>query len=297
MVSVLILTKNEEQDLPGCLESVSWCDDIHVLDSYSSDATVSIAEEKGVFITQRMFDGYASQRNAGLALDFKYNWIFILDADERIPIALHRIIIEGIKRAGDNVAGFRIRRRDFLGHSWLKYAQLSPFFIRLVKKGKVYYHREINEVIEADGLIEELDGYFDHYPFSKGYRHWLEKHNTYSTMEAERWVEEQRGCFYFSWRKALFAKDFTERRFHQKGLFYKMPCRPLIKWIYMVFVRKAFLDGKAGLTYAALQFAYEYFIVLKTREILSYKKSAEITTSESALMINRKKEEQSIVNR
>ena len=61
--------------------------------------------------------------------------------------------------------------------------------------------------------------------------------------------------------------DFHTRRLHQKALFYRLPARPLVKWFYMVFVRRAFLDGSAGLTYAALQCFYEYLIVLKTREL------------------------------
>src|SRR4051812_21283128 len=89
MISVLILTKNEEKDLPGCLESVSWSDDVHVFDSKSTDRTCAIAEESGAKVSRRAFDGYASQRNAALhGLGFKHPWTLILDADERVPAAL-----------------------------------------------------------------------------------------------------------------------------------------------------------------------------------------------------------------
>jgi glycosyltransferase involved in cell wall biosynthesis len=269
MLSILILTKNEEQDLPDCLKSVAWSDDIHVFDSYSNDKTVEIAKEFGAIVTQRKFDNYASQRNAALEnLPFRYEWIFILDADERIPMSLKDEIEVRLLNIDEVFNGFRIRRRDFLNDRWLKHAQLSPYYIRLVRKGKANYHREVNEVIEVDGRIEDLKGYFDHYPFSKGYSHWLNKHNQYSTLEAKRWIEEQNGHFNFSVRKALFSKDFAEKRYHQKGLFYKIPARPLIKWLYMVIGRRAFLDGKAGFTYAFLQAIYEYFIVLKTKEMI-----------------------------
>ena len=273
MISVLILTKNEEQDLPGCLESVSWCDDIHVFDSYSDDKTIEITKRAGAIITQRVFDGYASQRNAALQnLNFKYSWIFILDADERIPAELVSVLKEKINSASKTTAGYRIQRKDYLANTWLKYSQISPFYIRLVKKGMASYHREINEVIEVRGEVLDINGYFDHYPFSKGYSHWLEKHNSYSTMEAKRWLEEQTGTVDFSLKKALFSEDFSEKRYHQKGLFYKLPGRPLIKWLYMVLVRRAFLDGRAGLTYATLQAIYEYFIVLKSNELLAAQK-------------------------
>ena len=72
MISILILTKNEERDLPGCLASVAWSDDVHVFDSLSTDATAEIAKAAGATVATRPFDGYASQRNAGLALPFSF---------------------------------------------------------------------------------------------------------------------------------------------------------------------------------------------------------------------------------
>jgi glycosyltransferase involved in cell wall biosynthesis len=274
MVSVLILTKNEENDLPGCLQSVAWCDDVHVFDSYSTDSTAQIALVAGAKVIQREFDNYASQRNAALdTIAYKYEWLLILDADERVPDALVKNIYEAIRNAPAEVNGYRIRRRDYLWDTWLKHAQISPYYIRLIRLGKAKYTREVNEVLEVDGAVKELPGYFDHYPFSKGISHWVSKHNSYSTMEAKRWIEENTGGEKFSIPKALFSNDFSRRRYHQKGLFYKIPGRPLIKWIYMVIWRRAFLDGKAGLTYAMLQSIYELFIVLKTREMLTKVKS------------------------
>jgi glycosyltransferase involved in cell wall biosynthesis len=273
MISVLILTKNEEQDLPGCLASIAWCDDIHVFDSFSTDQTLEIAKEAGAIVTQRVFDGYASQRNAALKdLDYKYPWILILDADERIPTKLEKLMKEKVNTAANDTNGYRIRRKDYLFNTWLKYSQISPYYIRLVRKGKASYHREINEVLMVEGNVEEINGYFDHYPFSKGFKHWLDKHNQYSSMEAQRWLEEQIGGEQFSIKKALFNKDFSNKRYHQKGVFYKLPGRPIIKWVYMVFIRRAFLDGKAGLTYATLQAIYEYFIVLKSKELIKEQK-------------------------
>jgi glycosyltransferase involved in cell wall biosynthesis len=269
MISVLILTKNEEQDLPGCLASIAWCDDIHVFDSFSTDQTLEIAKEAGAIVTQRVFDGYASQRNAALKdLDYKYPWILILDADERIPTKLEKLMKEKVNTAANDTNGYRIRRKDYLFNTWLKYSQISAYYIRLVRKGEASYHREINEVLMVEGNVEAMGSYFDHYPFSKGFKHWLDKHNQYSSMEAQRWLDEQNGEEEFSVKKALFNSDFSNKRYHQKGLFYKLPGRPLIKWLYMVFIRRAFLDGKAGITYATLQAIYEYFIVLKSKELL-----------------------------
>jgi glycosyltransferase involved in cell wall biosynthesis len=265
-ISVLILTKNEEQDLPACLASVAWCDDIHVFDSHSTDATQQIARDAGAHLHTRIFDDYATHRNAALSNPFKYPWVFLLDADERptpeLSAEMQRVVLE----APANTAGFRLRRHDFLFGTWLRHAQISPFYIRLVRPGRARYTRAINEVLEVDGPVAELTQPLDHFPFSKGIAAWVAKHNTYSTMEAELIVRGE-GLKDPSLRAALTHPDFHTRRLHQKALFYRMPARPLIKWCYMMFVRGAILDGRAGVTYATLQAFYEYLIVLKTREL------------------------------
>jgi len=265
-ISVLILTKNEERDLPGALASVAWSDDIHVFDSQSTDATAEIARAAGAHVHTRAFDDYATQRNAALAIPFKYPWVFLPDADERptpeLSAEMQRVVLE----APANTAGFRVRRRDFLFGTWLKHAQISPYYIRLVRPERAKYTRAINEVLEVDGPVAELLAPLDHFPFSKGIAHWVAKHNTYSTMEAELIVRQQ-GLQNPSLRTALRGPDFHTRRLHQKALFYRTPGRPLIKWLYMMFLRGAILDGAAGVTYATLQSIYEYFIVVKTKEL------------------------------
>jgi len=171
-----------------------------------------------------------------------------------------------VNEAPANNAGFRLRRRDFLFGTWLKHAQISPYYIRLVRVGHARYTRAVNEVLEVDGPVAELLHPLNHFPFSKGMEHWVAKHNRYSTMEAELIVRQQ-GLQNPSLRAALMHPDFHTRRLHQKALFYRMPARPLLKWCYMMFLRGAVLDGMAGVTYATLQSFYEYLIVLKTREL------------------------------
>jgi glycosyltransferase involved in cell wall biosynthesis len=265
-ISVLILTKNEERDLPGALASVAWSDDVHVFDSQSTDRTAEIARAAGAQVHTRAFDDYATHRNAAFGLPFKHPWVFLLDADERptpeLSAEMQRVVME----APANTAGFRLRRRDFLFGTWLKHAQISPYYIRLVRPERAKYTRAINEVLEVDGPVAELVAPLDHFPFSKGIAHWVAKHNTYSTMEAEL-IFRQQGLQNPSLRSALRDPDFHTRRMHQKALFYRLPGRPLIKWCYMMFVRGAVLDGAAGVTYATLQSIYEYLIVLKTKEL------------------------------
>ena len=266
MISVLILTKNEERDLPGALASVAWSDDVHVFDSCSTDATVEIARAAGAQVHSRAFDDYATHRNAALRTTFKHPWVFLLDADERPTPELCAEMQRVVGEAPANTAGFRLRRRDYLFGTWLKHAQLTPFYIRLVRPKRAKYTRAINEVLEVDGTIAELAHPLDHFPFSKGFAVWMTKHNTYSTMEAEL-IFCQQGLQKPSLLAALRDPNFHTRRLHQKAIFYRMPGRPLVKWLYMMFVRGAVLDGAAGVTYATLQAIYEYMIVLKTKEL------------------------------
>lgn len=270
MISILILTKNEEQDLPGCLQSVLWSDDIHVYDSNSTDRTVEIAKSFGAKITQRAFDNWAAHQNWGLAnIPFKYPWVFYLDADERVSEELKNELMQ-FDASDSRHAAFEIRRRDFAWNGkWLKHAQMSPFYLRLFRPDKMRYERLVNPLSIPDGPVGRLAGFLDHYPFSKGFKQWWQRHLGYADMEAETRLGDLSKAKSFSIGKALFSKDFTERRYHQKGLFYKLPGRPIIKWLYMMIWRRAFLDGRAGITYATLQSIYEYFIVLKTKELLN----------------------------
>ena len=271
-ISVLILTKNEEQDLPGCLESVNWCNDIHVFDSHSDDRTVQIAQTFGASVIQRKFGNWAEHQNWGLQnIKFKHPWVLYIDADERVSASLLKSLQTLVPLDGNAVA-YEIRRRDFAWNNvWLKHAQMSPFYIRLFRPEKMRYERLVNPVSVVDGPVSRVEGFLDHYPFSKGFRFWFTRHLGYADMEATMRLTEIGNGVKFSVKEALLGKDFTVRRYHQKGLFYKLPGRPVIKWLYMVFCRMAFLDGFTGVTYATLQAVYEYFIVLKTKELLSQK--------------------------
>lgn len=268
-ISVLVLTKNEEQDLPACLASVAWSDDIHVFDSFSDDATVEIARAGGARVTQRAFDDWSTHQNWGLAnIPFRHPWVFYIDADERATPELARSMLAAVAAPGGNVA-FRFRRRDFLMGRWIRHVQAQPYSMRLFRPERMRYRRIINPVPTPDGPVGMLEGYLDHYPFSKGLTHWLARHNGYSTLEARQILLNRADGTPFSLRKALFERDFHARRFHQKELFYRLPARPLLKFLLLYVVRGGFLDGRAGLTYATLQSIYEYMIVAKTRELES----------------------------
>jgi len=278
-VSVLILTKNEEQSLPGCLQSVSWADEIHVYDSFSEDATIAIARDHGALITQRVFDNWAEHQNWGLRnIAFKHPWVFYLDADERVTTALVQGIAQAIEKP-DSYVAFQILRRDFFQGCALTHVQTSPYYQRLFRPEKMRYERLVNPVSLPDGPVGKVEGFLNHFPFSKGISQWLERHNSYSSFEARQIMNNRLSHSGFSLKKAVSSSDFHEKRFHQKEIFYRLPARPLVKFCLLYFLKRGFLDGKGGLTYAVLQSIYEYMIVLKTREL--EQEAREVTDIES----------------
>jgi glycosyltransferase involved in cell wall biosynthesis len=269
MISVLVLTKNEEQDLPGCLDSVAWSDDIHVYDSHSEDRTVDIARARRATVTQRAFDNWSAHQNWGLQnIPFRHPWVFYIDADERATPELAVAMRSAAASPAGHVA-FQVQRRDFLMGTWLRHVQASPYYMRLFRPERMRYERLVNPVSIADGPVGRIDGYLDHFPFSKGVTHWLNRHNSYSTLEARQILENRAKGESFSLYQALLSGEFHRRRFHQKELFYRLPARPMVKFALLYLAKLGFLDGRAGLTYATLQAIYEYMIVLKSRELES----------------------------
>jgi len=265
--SILLLTLNEETNLPACLEAISWCDDIVVLDSFSTDRTVEIAEKAGARVFQRKFDGFAGQRNHALEnIDFKHEWIFHLDADEIMTRALRLEIKQTI--GSTTFDAFQVPSKMMLFGRWLRYSGTYPAFqVRLTRhpgfKFKQVGHGQ-QENINPSGIGTLQQSYF-HYSFSKGFGEWFERHNRYSLQDAKESIRHQREHT-IDWA-GLFASDKTRRRRALKGLSYRLPFRPVFRFIYMFFFRLGFLDGVPGLIYCLLLTIYELTIVLKIIEI------------------------------
>jgi len=265
MISVIILTSNEEINIGGCLESLSWADDVVVLDSLSCDRTVAIAEEYGARVIKRRFDGYASQRNFGLQLEFKYDWILMIDADERICPDLHKEIVEEVNRKDNPICLYRVRRKDHFFGKWIKHSSGYPtWFGRVFRKGCVTVEREINEEYHTNGEVGFLHEHLTHYPFNRGVTYWLERHNSYSSMEASRLLQESGDPV--SW-KFFFGKDPALRRKAFKQVAYRMPFRPLLTFCFLYVFKGGLLDGSPGFHFSLMRSIYEYFINLKIREI------------------------------
>ena len=263
----MVLTLNEAINIESCLQTLKWSDDIVVLDSKSTDPTMEIAQQCGARIYERPFDNWSAHQNWAVSnIDFRHSWVLYFDADERCTPELRDEIL---KVASPQVleSAFRIRRRDYFMGRWLKHAQLYPtWLVRLFRPDKIRYERLVNPIAVVDGPIGSLSNDIIHYPFSHGISHWINRHNNYSDLEAQELLKvlaNRSGS-----DAKLFSRDPNERRRALKDVFFRLPARPAIKFVYYYLVRRGFLDGRAGLTYSTLQAIYEYMIDCKYGELL-----------------------------
>jgi glycosyltransferase involved in cell wall biosynthesis len=267
MISVLILTKNEELNLPHCLESLTWCDDIVVLDSGSSDRTVEIAERAGARVIVRPFDNWSSHLNwAGAEIEFKHPWLYYSDADEVMPEELRRELMSIAGDASNAHQAYRLRYKNFFMGRWIKHCGIYPVWVlRFYRPEAVRWERLVNPTAVISGSESRLQSHFHHFSFRKGMSAWVEKHNSYSTHEALESIRSlQAGRI--PWGDLFQFKNPAARRVAMKELSFRMPCRAQLRFLYMYFIQLGFLDGLPGYHYCKLLSIYEYLITLKIRE-------------------------------
>ncbi len=266
-VSVFIETLNEEKNLTQCLRHTAWSDDIVVLDSYSSDKTLDIARDAGARIYQRKFDNRGNHWNWSVRnIEFKHPWVYHCDADETVTQELADEILAVTSDASRKEVAYQVRYKNMFMGKWIKHSTMYPVWImRLWKPDKIRWERLVNCVPVVDGPVGYLQNHFHHFSFSKGLYAWIEKHNKYSTHEAEETIRDLEHAR-MDWR-GLFSAEPAKRRVALKQLSFRMPCRPLLRFAYMYLARGGILDGKPGLTYCALVSIYEYMICCKVNEM------------------------------
>lgn len=267
-VSTLILTLNEASNLPACLAALTWCDDVVVLDSGSTDDTVKIAVSLGARVVTHAFDCFADQRNYGLDhVEFAHQWVLHLDADEIVSPDFAAALSS--LEPSTEIDGYRVPFKMMLFGKWLRHAGMWP-----AHQVRIGHARRLRFVQVGHGQREALPpsrvGDFseaiEHYSFSKGMLPWLQKHLDYAADEAALVVAERR-----SGRTGplnLFKADPTSRRRVAKSLASRLPnsLRPLARFTYVYVWRLGFLDGRAGLTYALLLSTYEAAIAVLAEE-------------------------------
>jgi glycosyltransferase involved in cell wall biosynthesis len=255
--SVLILTLDEERNLPGCLASVAGADDVVVLDSGSQDATVALAEAAGARVFYRRFDSFAGQRNyAQRALAFRHRWVFHLDADERFTPELAAECAR-VSAASPDCDGYYAAPRMLFQGRWIPrctdYPAWQARFVRAPAFTFVQAGHGQREA--ADMRMGRLTANYLHEVLPGGPGEWLAKHRVYARAEAERLAAGAPA----PWTD-LFARDPLRRRRALKDSARLVPFRPTARFLYQYGLRAGFLDGRAGWRYCRLLARYEGFI-------------------------------------
>jgi glycosyltransferase involved in cell wall biosynthesis len=267
-VSVTILTYNEEKNILACLESCRWCDDVHVLDSGSTDRTQEMARQWGATVHEHMFATFGLQRNWAIDnIPSKYLWHFHLDADERFTPELVAEMLRLLGPDGKNSrqAAYFVPSKLMFRGKWLRHSGSYPTYqVRFFNSCKCRFvdfghgQRE-----DCTGEIGWMVNPYLHYSFSKGMADWFLKHNDYSNREALEAVTVRRMGLTFS---GLGSRDALTRRRTLKNLTFFLKARALFRFIYMYMMNGGWLDAAPGFHHCMMMASYEYWIELKIRE-------------------------------
>lgn len=233
-ISVVVLTQNNAGTLEQTLQSVSFCDEILVIDDHSTDETVTIAKQHNAAVYTRALDGdFASQRNFGLS-KAKHEWVLFVDSDETVSPALRKEIMEAIQNV--DVNGFFLRRQDILWGRELQHGETEKVrLLRLARVGKGKWQRPVHEVWQVAGAVGTLTHPLHHTPHPN-VAHFLADINTYSTINAQ----------YF------FTRKTPASVFH-------IVAYPAAKFIQNYIMRRGFMDGMPGIV-VALMMSFHSFL-------------------------------------
>jgi len=232
-LSAVVLTKNEEANIEECLRSVAFAEEIIVIDDYSDDRTVEIAEKQGARVFKRhLGDNFAAQRNIGLE-KASARWVLFVDADERVEPKLGKEIIDGVKRI-DTVGYFIVRRDSFFG-KFLRFGEFSSGgafgnakILRLGRKGAGRWKRSVHEYWDIRGKCRAFSTSLLHYPHPTLWE-FIKDINYFSTLHATALKEEG--------KRPSVAK---------------IVIWPVGKFVYNMIFRLGFLDGLEGFIVAIL---------------------------------------------
>lgn len=268
MISVVILTMNEAANLPRCLASVAWSDDVVVLDSGSTDATIAVAKEHGARVLMRPFDSFAGQRNFAMEhAGFRHPWVLHLDADEVVTPAL-RGELQALSAADSTPHPvYRVAAKIIFMGRWLKHAGMYPAYqVRFGRKDALRFidHGHGQREVQPPEQVGTLQSPLEHYNFSKGVNDWFARHLRYAEREARLLLAERTQPLRLG---ELFSADATLRRRALKRVAGHLPLRPWLRFLYAGVLRGGFLDGLSGLRYARMLAIYQRFIDLNLHEL------------------------------
>jgi len=279
MISVVILTLNEAENLPRCLESVRWCDDILVLDSGSTDDTAAIAVAAGARLLTRAFDTFANQRNHAMEEGgLRHPWVLHLDADEVVMPELREELLALTELQDARYPIYRVPSRLIFMGRWLRYSGMYPAYqVRFGRREQLRFvdHGHGQRESLSPDQVGTVSVPLEHYNFSKGINDWFSRHLRYARAEALQVLSD---CQEDLRLGDLLARDPTTRRRALKRLANRAPMRPALRFLYTYVIRRGFLDGRVGLRYARMLAIYQYFIDLNLVELRRQAAGLEIRT-------------------
>jgi glycosyltransferase involved in cell wall biosynthesis len=274
-ISILIPAKNEAENLPSCLASCRFAADIVVIDSASSDRTAVIAQDFGARVVQFRWDGkFPKKKNWALAnVTWKTEWVFILDADERITPALAEELRQTV--AHPECDGYYVNRRFWFLDGWLNHCGYYPSWnLRFFRHRCGRYEQlpdvgatnsgdnEVHEHVLLDGRVGRLQHEMEHFAFPS-IDVWVEKHNRYSNWEAKL-IASPEGS---SAAAAARIDPVLARKRKLKHLSRALPFRPTLRFLYHYVWRAGFLDGYRGFVFSRLMGFYEFLSTAKAHEL------------------------------
>ena len=267
-ITILILTMNEEENLPRTLESVKgFARRVVVVDSGSTDRTVEIAREHGAEVYENTWVNYATQFNWGLEnTGIDTTWTFRLDADEVVLPELATFISEELDSIGDDVDGIEIRRRMYFLGKWIRHGGVYPnYMVRIFRSDTVRCEMTLmDEHMIVEGGLHRVQADIKD-ENAKPLRWWTSKHNWYSDREmlelldASEPVEGEVGYV----KPALFGSAAERKRWWKTRFYHKVPMhwRAWLYYISRYYFRGGFLDGREGQIYHFLQAYWYRFLV------------------------------------
>lgn len=219
-ISVVVITKNEEENMVDCLESVMWADEIIVLDDYSTDNTVNIAKQFTDKVFLRKTDVEGAHRNYAYSLA-KNDWVLSLDADERASDELRQEMEELFKKPLKDAA-YAIPIKTYIGKRWIRYGGWYPAGkIRLFRKDKFRYEEaEVHPRVFIDGTYSRLTKDIIHYSY-RDFHDFFESLNNQTTLEARKWFNEKRKIGFLKiYRKFVdrFLRSYILKQGFRDGL-------------------------------------------------------------------------------
>lgn len=271
MIDVMIITKNEEANLPYCLAALrGWTKRIFVIDSGSTDRTVEIAREHGAEVVSHAWEGYARQKNWGLDnLPFESSWILIVDADEEVTPELRNALLEIASRDPQTVLedGFYINRLTYFLGCPIRHSGYFPsYHLRFSKRGTARYEdRAVHEHLLLDGPIGSIRTPMLHND-RRGLEHYVAKHNRYSTLEAQALFAELSKPPSAGGERSL-SREARLNRWLKRNVLPRLPWPGFWRFGYMYILRLGFLDGYAGAAFARFMAMYDQLVALKLYEL------------------------------